>query len=346
MMRPMPALALIALTTLLPSACTQDATDVTTPEPLPSSLDAPMERVVATVAGHRVTIRELDLRDHPTDIDSRGGVLTAFGYLSPQGDEVRLAPDFWPRGLNGSTVVGYPGGTPQECPRPFALDLRTGERTALAFPDGWDAGQAEALNAAGRIVGWLGLRNLAPTCEILFQQAAAWWKDEVVLLRPLEEGDSTVAHAVNERGTIAGVSATRAVIWEDGEVRPVGPEGVYISYAWDVNDAGTVVGFAQLAPGGLHVAYLWEDGVTTILPALHDNAFARGVNDRGMVVGTGLNGDLDERAILWYRGEAVDLGTLGGTRSEARDINEAGEIAGWAEDADGVVRPVVWRVGG
>ena len=340
-------LLLTLLMTLLAAGCGPEGAEVVAPEtPIPSSLAAPTEVVVATVAGRPITIRELDMRDHPTAVNQRGDVLTAFSLLPARGEEIRLAPGFWPQGLNGRTVVGYPGVVPQDCPLPFALDVGSGERTALAFPDGWDAGVPRDVNEAGRVVGWLGRRNAASTCEVAFQQAVIWWKGAAELLPALEPGDYTVAEAISPRGAVAGVSGTRAVVWEEGQVRPVGPEGVYISYARDVNASGTVVGFAQPELGGRHVAFAWEDGVTTLLPSVGAASFARAVNDRGMIVGTSVGPDENEHAVLWYRGELIDLGTLGGDRSEARAVNEAGEIVGWAEDGEGVLRPVVWRVGG
>jgi probable HAF family extracellular repeat protein len=42
---------------------------------------------------------------------------------------------------------------------------------------------------------------------------------------------------------------------------------------------------------------------------------------------------------------ATDLGTLGGANSSAADINNAGSIVGWAEDANGARRASLWRPG-
>jgi len=44
-------------------------------------------------------------------------------------------------------------------------------------------------------------------------------------------------------------------------------------------------------------------------------------------------------------GQIIDLGTLGGTVSEAHAVNDAGEVVGWALDTNGVSRAFLWRNG-
>jgi probable HAF family extracellular repeat protein len=41
--------------------------------------------------------------------------------------------------------------------------------------------------------------------------------------------------------------------------------------------------------------------------------------------------------------QVVSLGTLGGTESVARDVNDRGEVVGWAKDSSGVRRPFLFH---
>jgi probable HAF family extracellular repeat protein len=51
-------------------------------------------------------------------------------------------------------------------------------------------------------------------------------------------------------------------------------------------------------------------------------------------------------AFLWGHGELTDLGTLGGDSSVAYSINDSGQAAGWAENAEGQVRACLWEENG
>lgn len=109
------------------------------------------------------------------------------------------------------------------------------------------------------------------------------------------------------------------------------------SAGYSVNASGTVVGEALLPPDDQDPpmeasrAVRWTGSNPTDLRVLDEGpyAFAYGINDAGQVVGTSfLPGGGGVRATLWAQGTMTNLGTLGGTSSQANAISKAGVIVG------------------
>lgn len=96
-------------------------------------------------------------------------------------------------------------------------------------------------------------------------------------------------------------------------------------------------------------AFSWtRDGVKNLGalgPAPNGNcSVAFAINDWGEIAGSSENGQLDPlvgvnqaRAVVWQRGHAKDLGTLGGYQSGASAINNRGQIVGIA--LNGILDP-------
>jgi probable HAF family extracellular repeat protein len=87
-------------------------------------------------------------------------------------------------------------------------------------------------------------------------------------------------------------------------------------------------------------AFKWRNGRTKYLGALpgdDTNSVAISINDQGMAIGHSENGLIDPligarelRAVLWKDERIRSLGTFGGNHSLAADINNRGQIVGYA----------------
>ncbi len=158
---------------------------------------------------------------------------------------------------------------------------------------------------------------------------------------------------LNSRGQLAGVALDASnfagsYLWSQGTLTQL-PSLLHAnnfgggSNATGINDAGLVVGisnFGVLSPFNHQpyvVAVTWTNGSVKHLPDLGGHgSFANSVNNNGLVAGFAYNSTPDRysyfgtqlHAATWQNGTLQDLGTLGGTDSEAWASNSNGEVIG------------------
>jgi len=170
-----------------------------------------------------------------------------------------------------------------------------------------------------------------------FEGRAFVWKDGTTTFLPTLGGPSAYATAT-AGGAVVGASVsgdfTRAFIYRDGHIQPIGTPYGGDSVAYGINASGQVVGAATDAAGNSR-AFLYSGGVLTDLGTLGGTtAQANGINDAGLIVGGSQPGPAfpnDGAHAFQYRdGTMQDLGTLGGGFSWAEAINDAGQVAGYS----------------
>ena len=167
---------------------------------------------------------------------------------------------------------------------------------------------------------------------------------------------TSVAWSINDAGEVVGESGNRptcpfprcddahAFLYSGGVMTDLGTlsrgnDGH--SRAFDINDAGQIVGEAVNTTLGDLRAFLYSGGVMTDLGTLGgENSRAVAINNVGQVVGesTAVLGDEFEEppfhAFLLSNGVMKNLGTPGEETSGVHDINNAGQLIAYSSNGD------------
>lgn len=161
------------------------------------------------------------------------------------------------------------------------------------------------------------------------------WHHTIIDLGTL--GGPTSGIAINAAGNVTGFSylapathgvGVHAFRYADGVgmidvgVLPTGN----ISCGNGINSGGTICGHSFVAENGTapHAFLANSALVLTDLGTGDDISVAFDINDHGVVTGEATRGLSDFHACLWTSTVIRDIGTLGGSRSVGRSINESG----------------------
>src|SRR5690606_29913007 len=121
--------------------------------------------------------------------------------------------------------------------------------------------------------------------------------------------------------------------------------------AHGLNDLGQVAGDVATFGGDGH-AWVDTQGSVRMLGTLDGTpawSAAMAINNRGQIVGgstyAGANSIYTGHAFLYQDGTMADLGSFGGSDSFANDINDAGQVVGWATDETQASLPFIYTDG-
>jgi probable HAF family extracellular repeat protein len=206
-------------------------------------------------------------------------------------------------------------------------------------------GEGAAINNLGQIAGnFMGYFFESESAQFEFGSRAFRFGPPFVNIGDLPGGlIDGYATAINDLGEVVGEgrtgSARHAFLWtEDTGFQDLGflPGGSDYSVASDVNSAGQVVGRGSSAD---HVRpFLWTAiGGMQDLGTLFGGAYgsAAAINEAGYAVGYSVDGEGDDRAVLWApdANGPIDLNLLADTGPwklrSASAINDLGQIVGY-----------------
>lgn len=162
-------------------------------------------------------------------------------------------------------------------------------------------------------------------------------------------GNASYAQGINNSGQITGIADNasgyaNAFISNGIDTTGLGTLGGRYSYAMAINDSGQVAGYSTSTGIGDQAyqfyATLYSNGSVTNLGTNGVSSSALDINNVGQVVG-----EQNDRAAIFYGGNVVSLGTLGGNRSSALSINDFGMIVGWSMNALNVSQAFLYNNG-
>jgi len=165
-------------------------------------------------------------------------------------------------------------------------------------------------------------------------------------------GRDSYAYDLNDKGQVVGVSYrassvdSHAFLWENGTMTDLHMD------QWETSQASCISSSSRIAGGVLTNDFvgrfaIWDDQYVTI----YDGAegYISAINSVGQFAGAlDYPSPFTRHAFFAEDNWLSDLGTLGGTTSQAFALNDHGQVVGYSElvPNDNTQRPFLWEKGG
>ncbi len=222
------------------------------------------------------------------------------------------------------------------------------EAVVLDMLPGSTYARALGINDSGQVVGY---------CQVGYQERAVLWDASGAAhdLGMVAGTYQSRATSINNRGetvVVRHVSVYRSetIVVKDEAVLRVWPDSGVSNRMFSINESGQMVGFVY--DGYRNYAAWWgSEGVAELLPGDVtgvDSTVARDLNNGGWAVGcyNDYAHYAHNRACLWRSPTEMEyLLTESVVDSEARAVNDVGQIAGSAYTAAGTNEAFLWQNG-
>jgi probable HAF family extracellular repeat protein len=208
---------------------------------------------------------------------------------------------------------------------------------------GGSSSYAMSMNDVGQIVGTSQTSNGN-------SQAFLWEGGAMTDIGTAAGYNNTIAIDINNAGQVLGgttnltpLSVYSPFKWSNDTITML-PDPEYC-FASGINDAEQIVGLC-IVVGTNYIAAAFLPGGSIILDL---PSSANDINNSGQVVGAfsveivDVNTNNDYEAFLWQDGTVTELGTLGGTNSEANAVNDVGQVVGRAQMSTGDFHAFFWN---
>jgi probable HAF family extracellular repeat protein len=237
-------------------------------------------------------------------------------------------------------VVGNLDVTETEPTRAFLW--QRGQFTNLGAPAGTSS-YAISINNRGDVLGYVV--NQGSSIKRAFV-----WRDGFMTFLDAPGGNSFEPRAINDQGQVigsgspAGSDLNHPFLWQRGRtIDLMAGRSEENGYAYDINNAGDVVGYAGNRP------ILWRDGHTIDVAPPDRWGHAYRINERGDIAGVFGNfatSDEDGKGWVfrWRDGRVLLADPVTDHQSaNVQGVDERGRVTGTILDENsGRVRPVVW----
>ncbi|MFT3858719.1 MAG: hypothetical protein QM742_14885 [Aquabacterium sp.] len=282
--------------------------------------------------GYQAALWRDGLRTDLQPLPSATGYVSSYAWDISNTGQILGSSNFTPRDTGyGSTIVSHPvlwnnGTTPTDL---APLAEGSFDDPVRIAPTGInDSGQISA------ITDIIAATRYRATVITGVNQMNVLGPDDI----------SSMAYDISNTGMLAGEYDNHPALWV-GDKMTVLPDLGY-GAALAINEAGHMVGQTRSENDYMQHAAMWVDGQLTPLAARSNrHSRALGINNLDQAVGVYEGDDLFFHAVLWDKGQAIDLTDALGADSawqlvEASAINDAGQIVGWAlpSSGEGVAR--------